>query len=118
MCSGPEELAHFLLRSRIWAPADNDGATDMEMASGGYGCGGARLCTPKEVARPLLECYYRVLTRNGVDSTEYPYELMKDHVCLGLLTSAAKLVDRLDELRAAHPIGPESFGAPRWLLYG
>ena len=111
--SGPEELAHLLLRCRIWVPAEGDGGAE----SGGQGSGsGPRLCAPKEAARPLLDRYYRVLTRNGVNAADYPYEAMKEHVCLGLLTSAAKLVDRLDQMRAAHPLGPEPFGAPRWLL--
>jgi hypothetical protein len=51
---GPEELAHFLLRARIWA---RDGAGN-----------NARLCDPKQVARPLLQRYYKVLTRSGVVS--------------------------------------------------
>eukprot|EP01047_Picozoa_sp_COSAG01_P045653 COSAG01_NODE_4224_length_5226_cov_4.995514_2_plen_532_part_00 len=51
---GPEELAHFLLRARIWA-CDDAGNN-------------ARLCEPKQVARPLLQRYYKVLTRSGVVS--------------------------------------------------
>jgi hypothetical protein len=42
--------------------------------------------------------------------------MMLEHVSLGILGSAAKLVTHLEKLRAAHPLGPEPFGAPRWVL--
>ena len=66
----------------------------------------------------LLERYYRSLTANGrgVPPSTYSYSLMLEHVSLGILGSAAKWVTHLEKLRAAHPLGPEPFGAPRWLL--
>jgi hypothetical protein len=66
----------------------------------------------------LLEQYYRSLTATGrgVPPSTYSYSIMLEHVSLGILGSAAKLVTHLEKLRAAHPLGPEPFGAPRWLL--
>jgi hypothetical protein len=74
--------------------------------------------TAKDVASPLLERYYRSLTSSGrgVPTSTYPYSMMLEHVSLGILGSAAKLVTHLEKLRAAHPLGPEPFGAPRWVL--
>ena len=65
---------------------------------------------------------------------------MLEHVSLGVLGSAVRLVQHLEKLRAAHPLGeatwlalifwrswanvccsaagPEPFGAPRWVLEG
>ena len=75
-------------------------------------------CPVKEVAGTLLQRYYNSLTSTGrgVPPSTYPYSLLLEHVSLGILASAAKLVTHLEKLRAAHPIGPEPFGAPRWVL--
>ena len=98
---GPEEVAHFLLRAKIWSSCED---------------GSLQLCDPKQVARPLLKTYYRALTGNGVNAQQYTYATMLEHVSIGLLASAAKLVDRLEELRLEHGLGPTPFGAPRWIL--
>ena len=102
-------MGHFLVRSIFY--------TDGE---------GAERLAPKEVAGQLLELYYRVLTRNGVVrrrsptapprcadrpcvrvqlAPTYPYNVMLEHVSLGVLGSAVRLVQHLEELRAAHPLG-------------
>ena len=108
-------MGHFLVRSIFY--------TDGE---------GAERLAPKEVAGQLLELYYRVLTRNGVVrrrsptalprcadrpcvrvqlAPTYPYNVMLEHVSLGVLGSAVRLVQHLEELRAAHPLG-ERLGLP------
>ena len=103
-------MGHFLVRSSFY--------TDGE---------GAERLAPKEVAGQLLELYYRVITRNGVVrrrlhlrcravladrlcvrvqlAPTYPYNVMLEHVSLGVLGSAVRLVQHLEELRAAHPLG-------------
>ena len=110
LVSGPEEVANFVLRSRIWAPRGG------QQGEAGGGGGAARLCVKKEVIKPILQQYYWSLTRHGVSKASYPFEQLQEHVCLGMLGSAATLVKHMEELKAQHPIGPTPFGCPRWLL--
>ena len=132
--SGAEEMAHFLLRSRFYdyddSAGEGSGSPQGQGAGAGSGSGALRRFKAKEVTGVLLERYYRTLTASGrgVPTSKYSYNLMLEHVSLGIMGSCAKLVTHLEKLRADHlealavPGGRDNddvdvvFGSPRWVL--